>query len=64
MGGEDMSFYLQRSKGCFFCIGVAHDGCAPIHNPKFDFNEVVLLLGVETYCRIALELLWANQRYS
>ncbi len=56
MGGEDMSYYLQRAKGCFFFLGVGHPGCAPLHNARFDFNEDVLLLGVETYCRIALGL--------
>ena len=57
MGGEDMAFYLEKSKGCFFFLGAGREGCAPIHNPRFDFNEEVLLLGVETYCRIALDLL-------
>jgi amidohydrolase len=57
MGGEDMSYYLQRAKGCFFFLGVGRPGAAPLHNAKFDFNEDVLLLGVQTYCRIALELL-------
>lgn len=57
MGGEDMAFYLEKSKGCFFFLGVGREGCAPIHNSKFDFNEDVLLLGAETYCRIALDLL-------
>ena len=57
LGGEDMAFYLERSKGCFFALGVGREGCAPIHNPKFDFNENVLVLAVETYCRAALELL-------
>jgi len=57
MGGEDMSFYLERSKGCFFFLGVGREGCAPLHNAKFDFNEDILLLGTETYCRIALDLL-------
>jgi amidohydrolase len=56
MGGEDMSYYLQKAKGCFFFLGVGRPGCAPLHNAKFDFNEDVLLLGVETYCRIALAL--------
>jgi amidohydrolase len=60
MGGEDMSYYFQRAKGCFFFLGVGRPGGAPIHNAKFDFNEDVLLLGVETYCRIALELLAAD----
>jgi amidohydrolase len=57
MGGEDMAFYLERSKGCFFFLGVGHQGCAPLHNPKFDLPEDALLKGVELYCRIALELL-------
>ena len=57
MGGEDMSYYLQKAKGCFFFLGVGRPGGAPLHNAQFDFNEDVLLLGVETYCRIAQELL-------
>ena len=57
MGGEDMSYYLQKAKGCFFFLGVGRPGGAPLHNAKFDFNEDVLLLGVETYCRIAKKLL-------
>ncbi len=57
MGGEDMSFYLERSQGCFFFLGVGHDGCAPLHNPRFDFNEDVLMTGIEIYCRAALNLL-------
>ncbi len=56
MGGEDMSYYLQRAKGCFFFLGVGRPGCAPLHNARFDFNEDSFL-GVETYCRVALELL-------
>lgn len=56
MGGEDMSYYLQRAKGCFFFLGVGRPGCAPLHNARFDFNEDLLLLGVETYCRVALGL--------
>lgn len=57
MGGEDMSYYLQETKGCFFFLGVGREGGANIHHPKFDFNENVLPIGVETYCRVALELL-------
>jgi len=57
MGGEDMAFYLEKSKGCFFFLGVGREGCAPLHNPQFDLNEDVLLTGVETYCRVAFELL-------
>ena len=57
MGGEDMSFFLQNAKGCFFALGTGTEGCVPVHNPKFTFNEDVLPLGVETHCRFALELL-------
>ncbi|MGD8285412.1 MAG: amidohydrolase [Desulfobacterales bacterium] len=57
MGGEDMSFFLQQSKGCFYALGVGREEFAPVHNPKFMFNEDVLSLGVETHCRVALELL-------
>jgi len=57
MGGEDMSYYLQKAKGCFYFLGVGRPGGAPLHNAKFDFNEDVLLVGAETYCRIVLELL-------
>ncbi len=57
MGGEDFSFFLQKSKGCFFAVGIGREGGAPVHNPGFDFNEDMLLVGVETFCRAALELL-------
>jgi amidohydrolase len=57
MGGEDMAFYLEKAKGCYFFLGVGRADCAPIHNSRFDFNEDVLLYGVETYCRVAMDLL-------
>ena len=57
MGGEDMSYFLQRAKGCFFVLGIGHEDYAGIHNSKFGFNEEVLPLGVETHCRAALDLL-------
>jgi len=57
MGGEDFAYYLQRSQGCYFALGVGREGAVPVHNPAFVFNEDVMLLGVETHCRIGLELL-------
>ena len=57
MGGEDMAFYLQQRPGCFYALGVGAEGKASVHNPHFDFNEDVLTLGVETHCRVAMELL-------
>jgi len=57
LGGEDMAFYLEKAKGCFFFLGAGRKGCVSLHNPKFDFNEDVLPLGVELYCRLAHDLL-------
>jgi len=57
MGGEDMAFFLERAKGCFFFLGVGREGGAPIHNSRFDQDEDNLLIGVEVYCRAARELL-------
>ena len=57
MGGEDFAFFLNEAKGCFFALGAGHEGGMSVHNPEFDFNEEILLTGVETYCRIAREIL-------
>ncbi|MDM8553960.1 amidohydrolase [Desulfococcaceae bacterium HSG7] len=57
MGGEDMAYFLEQSQGCFFCLGAGKEGGFPIHNPRFDFNEDILLDGVEIFCRVALQLL-------
>jgi amidohydrolase len=57
MGGEDMAFFLQQCPGCFYSIAVGRAGGAPLHNPRFDFREELMLLGVETHCRVALDLL-------
>jgi len=57
MGGEDMAYVFEKSKGCYFFLGSGFDGCAPLHNSKFDFDESLLLTGVETFVRFALDLL-------
>jgi amidohydrolase len=57
LGGEDMAFFLQNAKGCFFCLGAGNDAYAGLHNPRFNFNEDILLGGVEMYCRAAFDLL-------
>ena len=57
MGGEDFAFFLREAQGAFFALGAGYEGAASVHNPAFDFNEEILLVGVETFCRIALALL-------
>jgi amidohydrolase len=60
MGGEDMSFFLDRVPGCFFFVG--SQNCAralahPHHSPKFDFDEGALPIGAEILKRIACQFL-------
>jgi amidohydrolase len=57
LGGEDMAFFLETTKGCFFCLGAGNDAYAGIHSPHFVFNEDILITGVETFCRAAIDLL-------
>ena len=57
MGAEDFSFVLQKTKGCYFWVGSGFEDCAPLHNSKFDFDESVLLLGIETVVRLAMDCL-------
>lgn len=57
MGGEDISFYFEKARGCFVFLGTGRPGCAPLHNSRFDFDEKTLLTGVEFFCDMALTLL-------
>jgi len=57
MGGEDMAYFLERAKGCYFFLGTGFEGCSLLHSSGFNFNEEVLLSGVEIYLRLALKLL-------
>jgi len=57
LGGEDMAFFLEKAQGCFFCLGAGNDAYAGIHSPHFGFNEEILISGVETFCRAAIDLL-------
>lgn len=60
MGGEDMSFFLERVPGCFFFVGsqnLERGLVHPHHSPKFDFDEAALPIGAEILRRIAIEYL-------
>jgi amidohydrolase len=57
MGAEDMSLFLERVPGCYFFLGAGREGGQFLHHPGFDFNEQVLLTGVEIYRRLALDRL-------
>ena len=54
MGGEDMSFFLEKVPGCYFFLGAANasEGLAyPHHHPRFNFDEAALGMGVELFVR-------------
>jgi amidohydrolase len=54
MGGEDISFFLQKVPGCYFFVGSANlsRGLSyPHHHPRFDFDETALLVGTELFIR-------------
>jgi len=57
MAGDDISYFLEKVPGFFFFLGVGRENSVPLHNSRFDFNEEVLLTGVEMYLRLAHELL-------
>jgi len=57
MTAEDFSYYQREVPGLFFFLGVRNEEknfVYPLHNSKFNFNEIVLAAGVELYVRILI----------
>ena len=53
MAAEDFACYQEHVPGLFLFLGVAGGkNSQPLHNGRFDFDEDVLLTGVEIYCRL------------
>jgi amidohydrolase len=55
MGGEDMSYFLERVPGCYFFLGTRNEGRGlvhPHHSPRFDIDETALATGVEIMTRV------------
>ncbi len=60
MGGEDMSFFLQKVPGVFYLVGSANTERAinkPHHSPYFDIDEQSLLVGVQMHVELVLRFL-------
>ncbi len=54
LAGEDFAFYQQEIPGLFFFLGCGGGkNKYPLHNPRFDFDEYILLQGLEIFRRIA-----------
>jgi acetylornithine deacetylase/succinyl-diaminopimelate desuccinylase-like protein len=55
MGVEDFAYYLDQGPGALFRLGL---GDVPsLHNPRFDFPDATLAVGIEVMCAAALRLL-------
>jgi amidohydrolase len=54
MISEDFSYYQKAIPGLYLFLGIADDEhTEPLHSSTFDFNEQVMLYGVETFKRLA-----------
>jgi len=56
MGSEDAARFMQEVPGCYFFLGAANADKgldAPHHNPRFDFDEEALVLGLAILARVA-----------
>lgn len=57
MCAEDFAFYLNKYKGAFFWLGTGYEGCAALHNSKFNIDENILKKGILLFSSLALEFL-------
>ncbi len=61
MGGEDFSYYLQKTPGCFFFVGSAPDKndilLTPHHCSHFNIDERSLLVGASVYLNLIENIL-------
>ena len=53
MGSEDFSFMLKERPGCYVWIGngPGEGGCT-LHNPRYDFNDVILPVGASYWAKL------------
>jgi len=59
MGGEDMSYFLQKVPGCFAFVGSGPKTgkASPHHSASFDIDEESLVIGAELMSRVAVKFL-------
>ncbi len=58
MLAEDFAYYTKEIPSLFLFLGFAEDSCVryPLHSTKFDFDEHILLHGMQAYLDIANEI--------
>jgi amidohydrolase len=62
MGAEDMSYVLERVRGCYWLLGSANPKKGldyPHHSARFDFDESSLPIGVQVWVKIVERFLKA-----
>lgn len=42
MGSEDFSYFLQSTSGAYIWLGSSNQKFLNLHNPKYDFNDLIL----------------------
>ena len=55
--GDDMSEFMKLAPGCYILIGAKKDGAGPHHNPKFDFSEGSLEVGLRVMIEVTRKFL-------
>ncbi|MBU0927501.1 MAG: amidohydrolase [Spirochaetes bacterium] len=57
-GGEDFAFFAKAVPSAYLFLGYRKPGETPVqpHNPRYDFDEAALGVGVRTMVRCALDL--------
>ena len=58
MGAEDFAYMLQEKPGCYVWLGngPGEGGCT-LHNPRYDFNDDLLAIGITYWVRLAEKFL-------
>jgi hippurate hydrolase len=60
MGSEDFAFMLEKKPGCYILLGNGLEsspgGCS-VHNPNYDFNDEIAVIGASYWARLAETLL-------
>ena len=59
MASEDFSFMSQACAGAYIWLGNGQDS-ASLHNPRYDFNDALLPLGVQYWTALVHSLLGAD----
>jgi amidohydrolase len=50
MASEDFSYMIEKRPGCYFHVGQGIG--APVHNPKYDFNDDLSPIGASFFARL------------